>query len=81
MIKVNRSQLEQLRAVYGGMKAYAAKHNVYIVTNSEEEADAYQRFLSGELSRRQKKALSWYYKKRRRVKQTPTDAEQELYTP
>lgn len=74
MIRVNRSQLDQLRAIYGEMKTHAAKHGIYIEA-SPEEAASYKRLLSGNLSKRQKSALYWYYKKRNEAQEKPTDEE------
>lgn len=71
MLKVSKNQLEQLRAIYGELQTKATKHGIYIEA-SEDALESYQRFLTTKISKKQKNALHWLYK-RRRKQETPTD--------
>lgn len=72
MLRASKRQLDQLRALYGELKTHTTKHSVYIEASPEEAAN-YKRLLSGNLSKRQKNALFWYYKKRHRTQEAPAD--------
>ena len=71
MIRVNRSQLEQLRAIYGELQTKATKHGIYIEAR-EDALESYQRFLTTKISKKQKNALHWLYKSHR-TQNAPTD--------
>lgn len=72
MLRVSKTQFEQLQLLYGNINAKSTKHGVYIVA-SGEELTAYKRFLCGYISKRQKNALHWALKKRHRTQNAPTD--------
>ena len=63
MLRANRNQLEELRALCGDIQTKSARHGVYIVCD-RERAEQYRRILRGDLSNRQQNKLRWHYKKR-----------------
>lgn len=77
MLRVNRSQLKQLSIVYDQLQTIPTKHGVYIVAN-EEDTTNYRRFLRGDLSKKQKSALYWYYRKLHSAQEKPTGARKSL---